>query len=132
MHRMLRKFNIYPIRVGDVKIYTKILSTTKQNNSDYENLKDKVELYKKLYELSVIVKKMDTKTKNTITGEEFEIKSKVLINATGPFADDLNRLTCQDTKHHLVLSKGIHLIVDKISKSKKTKNLNIFIIMILM
>ena len=49
------------------EIYTKILSTTKENNIDYENLKDKVELYKKLYELSVIIKKMDTKTKNTIT-----------------------------------------------------------------
>ena len=48
-------------------IYTKVLSTTKQNSSDYEMIKGKVELYKALYELSVSVKKMDTKNKNTIT-----------------------------------------------------------------
>lgn len=48
-------------------IYTKILSNTMDNNADFENLKDKVELYKKLYELSVFIMKMDTKTKNTIT-----------------------------------------------------------------
>jgi glycerol-3-phosphate dehydrogenase len=35
----------------------------------------------------------------------------VLINAAGPFADDHNRLTGEQTEHHHAFSKGIHLIV---------------------
>lgn len=52
---------------SNYEIYTKVLSTTKENSSDYETIKEKVELYKALYELSVSVKKLDTKIKNTIT-----------------------------------------------------------------
>ena len=61
----------------------------------------------------------ETKAKNEISGEQFIIKSKVIINATGPFADTVNQLSHQTTKHHLVLSKGIHLIIDQLTKTKK-------------
>ncbi len=60
-----------------------------------------------------------TQVKNQINDETFEIKSKVLINAGGPLAEDYNRITKQSTQHHLLLSKGIHLIVDRITPSHK-------------
>ncbi|PCJ46470.1 MAG: FAD-dependent oxidoreductase [Moraxellaceae bacterium] len=57
--------------------------------------------------------------KNTIDGNTINIRSKVLINACGPFVDQHNQLTQQSTLHHHVFSKGIHLIVDQITTSKR-------------
>ncbi|MFK8049336.1 MAG: glycerol-3-phosphate dehydrogenase/oxidase [Halioglobus sp.] len=60
-----------------------------------------------------------TQARNTITGEQFSIRSRVLINACGPYVDEHNRSTGQTTDHRHVFSKGIHLIVDKITDNKK-------------
>lgn len=60
-----------------------------------------------------------TQAKDVISGEEFEIRSTVIINAAGPFVDPLNQINQQTTEHHHLFSKGIHLIVDKITDSNK-------------
>lgn len=60
-----------------------------------------------------------TQTKDTISGQEFAIRSKVLINAAGPFVDALNLLNNEKTQHHHVFSKGIHLIVNRVTPSNK-------------
>ncbi|NQU65782.1 MAG: FAD-dependent oxidoreductase, partial [SAR324 cluster bacterium] len=49
----------------------------------------------------------------------YTIRSKTLINAAGPLADQFNKATKQTTQHHLLLSKGIHLLVDRISKNRR-------------
>ncbi|GAA6183520.1 glycerol-3-phosphate dehydrogenase/oxidase [Aliiglaciecola sp. NS0011-25] len=54
-----------------------------------------------------------------ISGEKIEIRSKAIINATGPFVDQINQMNKQTTEHHHVFSKGVHLIVDKITDSHK-------------
>jgi glycerol-3-phosphate dehydrogenase len=61
----------------------------------------------------------NTKVKDGISGEEFTIRSKVLINACGPFVDEHNQLTGQKTKHHHIFSKGIHLIVDRLTPNPR-------------
>lgn len=47
------------------------------------------------------------------TGKEFEVKSKVVINATGVFTDSIMKM--DDRKHVNIISpsQGIHLVVDK-------------------
>ena len=60
-----------------------------------------------------------TRARNTIDGSEFELKSKVLINAGGPFVDEHNQMTGQKTEHHHVFSKGIHLIVNQLTPNKR-------------
>lgn len=60
-----------------------------------------------------------TQARDHMSGEEFEIKSKVLLNATGPFVDQHNRLTGQKTPHQHVFSKGVHLIVDKLTPHQR-------------
>lgn len=60
-----------------------------------------------------------TSARDSITGEEFTIRSKVFINAAGPFVDNINKVIAQQTQHHHVFSKGIHLIVDQITDSGK-------------
>ncbi|MEZ5591012.1 MAG: FAD-dependent oxidoreductase [Gammaproteobacteria bacterium] len=49
----------------------------------------------------------------------FEIKARVLINAGGAFADRLNQTLQQQTEHHHVFSKGIHLIVDRVTPNRQ-------------
>ncbi len=48
-------------------------------------------------------------------GGRFTIRAKVLVNAAGAFVDDFNRLCGIETEHRHLLSKGIHLIVPRIS-----------------
>ncbi|MDI3243700.1 glycerol-3-phosphate dehydrogenase/oxidase [Pseudoalteromonas agarivorans] len=60
-----------------------------------------------------------TKAVDEISNEQFNIRSKVIINAAGPFVDPLNDVNNQTTAHNHVFSKGIHLIVDKITNSHK-------------
>ena len=59
------------------------------------------------------------KVRDGMTGNEFEIRAKVLINAAGPFVDEHNRKTGETTIHRHVFSKGIHLIVPQITQSHR-------------
>jgi len=47
------------------------------------------------------------------TGEEFTLKSKVVINATGVFADEIIQMDEPGKKDMITPSQGIHLILDK-------------------
>lgn len=60
-----------------------------------------------------------TRVRDGMTGREFEIRSKVLINAAGPFVDDHNEKTGEKTTHRHVFSKGIHLIVPQITQNRR-------------
>ncbi len=53
-----------------------------------------------------------------ITNQKVSISSKWIINAAGPFADGINKKNQVDTKHQHVFSKGVHLVVPKISDKK--------------
>ncbi len=46
------------------------------------------------------------------TGEEFEARGKVVINATGPFADALRRSADAAAEPLIAASQGIHLVFD--------------------
>jgi glycerol-3-phosphate dehydrogenase len=54
-----------------------------------------------------------------MSGRTFRIRSKVLINACGPYVDQHNLLTAQQTDHRHLFSKGVHLIVDRVSENKR-------------
>lgn len=58
-------------------------------------------------------KTMGVKVKDAISGNEYEIKSKTVVNATGIFTDTLLHL--DDPEHEKIVShsQGIHLVVDK-------------------
>ena len=47
------------------------------------------------------------------TSEEFDIKSKSVINATGVFADDILKMNDPKTKKMITPSQGVHIILDK-------------------
>jgi glycerol-3-phosphate dehydrogenase len=53
------------------------------------------------------------KAVDEIDGNKFEIKAKVVINATGVFADSLLQLAEEHAEKTIAPSQGIHLVVDK-------------------
>ena len=60
-----------------------------------------------------------TEVEDQVGGKTFTIRSKILINAAGAYVDPYNQLCGIDTRHHHLLSKGIHLIVPKISENHR-------------
>ena len=60
-----------------------------------------------------------TQARDERSGETFQIRSKVLINAAGPYVDEVNARIGVKTRHRHVLSKGIHLIVPRITDSRR-------------
>ena len=60
-----------------------------------------------------------TRVRDIMTGREFSIRSKVVVNAAGPFVDELNRINQQSTEHEHALSKGIHLIVRQLTPNRR-------------
>lgn len=61
----------------------------------------------------------ETNCVNHVTGKEFCIQSKIILNCGGPYADLINQQNNITTKYNHVLSKGIHLIVEPIQKTQK-------------
>lgn len=53
------------------------------------------------------------------TGAQRLIRSRVLLNATGPWVDGYNQLSQQSAGHHHVYSKGIHLIVPRLIEEER-------------
>ena len=57
----------------------------------------------------------------TLTGAVFDIKAKTVLVAAGPWADlFLEQASGQKAAHHLIRSKGIHLLVPQLSQSALT------------
>jgi alpha-glycerophosphate oxidase/glycerol-3-phosphate dehydrogenase len=53
------------------------------------------------------------------SGKTFTIQSKAIINACGPMVDKYNDAVKQKTEHHHLFSKGVHLIVNKLTTVDK-------------
>jgi alpha-glycerophosphate oxidase/glycerol-3-phosphate dehydrogenase len=61
----------------------------------------------------------ETKARDSMSGTEFTIRSQVLINASGPWVDDYNLLSGQPTEHSHLFSKGVHLIVRRLTEANR-------------
>ncbi|TMI64466.1 MAG: glycerol-3-phosphate dehydrogenase/oxidase [Bacteroidetes bacterium] len=53
------------------------------------------------------------KAKDELDGKEYEIRSKVVINATGIFSDSIARMDNTEAEPMISHSQGIHLVFDK-------------------
>jgi glycerol-3-phosphate dehydrogenase len=60
-----------------------------------------------------------TRARDGIGEREITIRSRLLINACGPLVDAQNQINGQRTQHHHVFSKGVHLVVDRITASPR-------------
>lgn len=61
--------------------------------------------------LKVDGKVCGAKVRNEINGEEFEIKAKCVINATGPFTDAIRKMDDGKSREIVSASAGIHIVL---------------------
>lgn len=60
-----------------------------------------------------------TRARDVTTDRDILIKSRTIVNAAGPWADDLNARSAVATSCRHVFSKGIHVIVDRVTSSRR-------------
>lgn len=60
-----------------------------------------------------------TELNDHISGETFKLTSRAIINACGPYADHYNQTVGQTTDYKHLFSKGVHLIVDRVSEEER-------------
>jgi len=53
------------------------------------------------------------------TGRRLTATAKVVVNAAGPFVDELNRRWGVRTEHRIVYSKGVHLVVPQLAAAER-------------
>ncbi len=56
---------------------------------------------------------------DTISGTAHSVSARAIVNAAGPFVDGLNDDMELETEHRIVYSKGIHLIVPKLTETER-------------
>ncbi len=60
-----------------------------------------------------------TSAQDVISGRRLTIRSRLLINACGPYADRVNAANGVPTTHRHVFSKGVHLVVDRLTPHRR-------------
>ncbi|MEM6639965.1 MAG: glycerol-3-phosphate dehydrogenase/oxidase [Pseudomonadota bacterium] len=53
------------------------------------------------------------------SGDTFQLKARAVVNAAGPGADDINASAGIKTDYRHVFSKGIHLVVDRVTRTRR-------------
>ena len=61
----------------------------------------------------------NTAAVNSVTGSRVTIRSRVLLNTTGPYVDSLNARNGVQTRARHLFSKGIHIIVDRVTRGSR-------------
>lgn len=61
----------------------------------------------------------ETRARDVMSGRQFVVRSKLLVNACGPYADLVNARDRVQTAHRHVFSKGIHILVDRLTSNHR-------------
>lgn len=93
-------------RTDDARLTMEVLKTAAKKGALCINYAEVIQF---LYENEKVE---GAKALDLETGEEFEVKAKVVINAAGPWSDKLRQKDGSLSGKRLHLTKGVHLVVD--------------------
>lgn len=51
------------------------------------------------------------RVRDRLTGEEWDVRAKVVVNATGPFTDSIRQMDCEGVQKIVQPSAGLHIIL---------------------
>ena len=92
-------------RTDDARLTLEVLKTALNYDAKIINY---TEALKFIFEDSRVV---GATVKDNLSNETFNIKAKYVVNATGPWVDDLRQTNHSKTGKRLHLTKGVHLVV---------------------
>lgn len=97
----------YEYRTDDARLTIDILKTAAAHGAKLVNYTKVVDfIYDRLGKI------VGVKAKDQITGNSFEIYAKKIVNATGPWVDEVRKKDGSLQGKHLLLTKGVHLVFD--------------------
>ncbi len=94
-------------RTDDARLTLEIIKTAYKNGADILNY---VEAEDFIYENNLV---SGVECFDHLNKESFAIHGKFVVNAGGPWVDDLRELNHSKKGKHLHLTKGVHLVVDR-------------------
>jgi glycerol-3-phosphate dehydrogenase len=92
-------------RTDDARLTIEVLKTAGNYDAKIINYTAATEF---IYEENRVI---GAHVKDSISGENYTIKSKYVVNACGPWVDELRQLNNSKTGKRLHLTKGVHLVV---------------------
>ena len=92
-------------RTDDARLTIEVLKTALKYNAKIINYTEATEF---IYKDDRVI---GAKVKDTFTDDIFDIKAKYVVNATGPWVDNLRQTNHSKTGKRLHLTKGVHLVV---------------------
>ena len=84
---------------------------------DAKNRGASVSNYMTVLEAEYFNKRWNLKVRDEILDQEFQTTSDVLVNTSGPEVNEICNMTNTKTESHLVFSKGVHLVVPRVTDS---------------
>ncbi|KAL8183326.1 UNVERIFIED_CONTAM: glycerol-3-phosphate dehydrogenase [Gekko kuhli] len=75
------------------------------------NYTEVVRLLKKTDPKSGKVRVCGARCRDVLTGQEFDVKAKCVINATGPFTDSVRKMDEQEVANICQPSAGVHIVM---------------------
>ena len=94
-------------RTDDVRLTLEVLKTALNYSTTALNYCEALDF---IYEEEKV---RGIKALDTITNQGFEIKAKYVVNATGPWVDELRQINHSKTGKRLHLTKGVHLVLPR-------------------
>ena len=98
----------YDGQFDDARLAINLAQTLEDNGGTALNYSQVTALKKDLMGFTSGVEVQDKES-----GETYNIKSKVVVNATGVFADNIIQMDQPESKKTIVPSQGVHIILDK-------------------
>lgn len=104
---MIGSVMYYDGQFDDARLNVEVVMLAIENGAAIANYLEVIELIKE----DGICR--GVKVKDALTEETFTIKSKVLVNATGPYTDSIRHLDDESCQKLLQVSSGTHIVIDK-------------------
>lgn len=94
-------------RTDDARLVISVLKTAAEKGATVAN-------YVKAKQLTIREERINGLLATDMeTGDEFSIEAKHIVNATGPWVDDVRDFDVRTSRKHLRLTKGVHLVVSR-------------------
>jgi glycerol-3-phosphate dehydrogenase len=97
----------YDGQFDDARMNVSLALTALEKGAAVSNHLEVIELLKQEQRLQGV------RVRDLNTQEEFNIRGKVIINATGPFTDSIRKMEDPESKPMLRASSGVHVVLDK-------------------
>ncbi|XP_068101859.1 glycerol-3-phosphate dehydrogenase, mitochondrial isoform X2 [Hyperolius riggenbachi] len=109
--RLVGAIVYYDGQHNDARMNLAIALTAARYGAATANYTEVVRLLKKTDPVSGVERVCGARCKDVLTGEEFDVRAKCVINATGPFTDSVRKMDNQEIHNICQPSAGVHIVM---------------------